>query len=794
VSDQPRPVEVGITANVKGLVDGFDKGAEHVESAVAGMKGDLGSLSDALGNMSVSMVAGLAVVGLAIEGVHEGLEFVKDSVKETLELAESYHKLSYETGLTYDELNAADAAFKMIGGSVNQLEGWVRSSTRAIKANADQLVEQGLATSKAELLSLPFEEYLKRVAQRADEFTSAGERNQFMQLAMGRAGVAAGAEIKRFVDNLEAGKAAADEFGVKIGEDAVEGMEEFQRAEGRLGTDNQALKVAVGEQLLPVLTEFVTFLADNMKPTIDFARTSTAGLRLAIAHLTHDWSMLTTVMDVSARVLKGDISFKEADAIATRKLEEENAKLALTYSDVVTSLSKASAAGGAGPKGSDHFVPKDKKGPDEELAALKIEFEKRKAAEEEVHTWSLAKEAEFWSAKLDVVTKGSKSESYAWEQLNKTKKEMRVKQDAEDKAEFEEQLKDAQHDADWRVAIAMQEAERVKAVKGAQSAEYVKALGKVREEEQKQNDELRKIWEVRQQMERDAELAELELRTEDIKTAKQLYGKSDAEELIALQELEEKKYQIMLAASREQAALELDPVKHQEKLSAIEKLEQQHTLKMTQMNDQLVLAQQSKWKGYLDSVTSGWASMFVSMSNAGKSWSEKWAAIMKDAAGKFEEMVLQMALDWVRAEVIKLASSKATAAATVSGNAAEAGSAAMASAAQDGPYGWMIAIGAGLAVYGAAKGLLNSAAGGWDNVPSDQLAMIHKNEMVLPASLAQSVRQAAAGGSMGGGNMTNHFYIQAMDARSFEGFLHQNTGAVVRVGASAARSFERGRR
>ncbi|WP_233842197.1 phage tail length tape measure family protein [Dyella sp. 2HG41-7] len=40
---------------------------------------------------------------------------------------------------------------------------------------------------------------------------------------------------------------------------------------------------------------------------------------------------------------------------------------------------------------------------------------------------------------------------------------------------------------------------------------------------------------------------------------------------------------------------------------------------------------------------------------------------------------------------------------------------------------------------------LSSAAGGWDDIPADQLAMVHKNEMILPAHIADYVRTAAQG-------------------------------------------------
>jgi hypothetical protein len=65
---------------------------------------------------------------------------------------------------------------------------------------------------------------------------------------------------------------------------------------------------------------------------------------------------------------------------------------------------------------------------------------------------------------------------------------------------------------------------------------------------------------------------------------------------------------------------------------------------------------------------------------------------------------------------------------------------------------------------------LASAGGGWGQVPQDTLAMVHKNEMVLPASIAGPVRGMAAAGGARGGN-TNHFHTNA----TFNGVADQKT-------------------
>jgi hypothetical protein len=56
-----------------------------------------------------------------------------------------------------------------------------------------------------------------------------------------------------------------------------------------------------------------------------------------------------------------------------------------------------------------------------------------------------------------------------------------------------------------------------------------------------------------------------------------------------------------------------------------------------------------------------------------------------------------------------------------------------------------------------------SAAGGQYIVPSEQLTMLHKNEMVLPAGLAGRMRDVIEGGGGGGHTFNLHYYISGLD-------------------------------
>ena len=118
----------------------------------------------------------------------------------------------------------------------------------------------------------------------------------------------------------------------------------------------------------------------------------------------------------------------------------------------------------------------------------------------------------------------------------------------------------------------------------------------------------------------------------------------------------------------------------------------------------------------------------------------------------------------------------------VASNSAVAATGAAKSAAQIPFIGWLLAIGAAAAVFGAMSSY--SAEGGFD-VPGSLAPMtkLHPKEMVLPAQYADVIRGLAGGpgGSGGaGGDVHQHTWnVNAIDARSFDQFLRTGGGRAI---------------
>jgi hypothetical protein len=101
--------------------------------------------------------------------------------------------------------------------------------------------------------------------------------------------------------------------------------------------------------------------------------------------------------------------------------------------------------------------------------------------------------------------------------------------------------------------------------------------------------------------------------------------------------------------------------------------------------------------------------------------------------------------------------------------------------------GPILAASAMVAMLSLVQGLLGdmpSAAGGWDRVPYDTVAMVHKDEKILPADKAQALDRMLERGTGGGSvNVT----INAVDAKSVRRLLLDNDAALAEAIGQAQR-------
>lgn len=231
--------------------------------------------------------------------------------------------------------------------------------------------------------------------------------------------------------------------------------------------------------------------------------------------------------------------------------------------------------------------------------------------------------------------------------------------------------------------------------------------------------------------------------------------------------------------------------------------------------DQQKVMEQS-WKKALKPIDNAFQQSINGMIRGTQTFKKGLDNILLSIVASYAQLGIKTVMDWIANEGAKTSASAAGAAAraTIEDTAATqtkvtdatTGKSQITTAAATGaakayqaivgiPYvGPVLApIAAGVAFAGieAFSGMLSSAEGGWERVPADgMMTELHKNEMVLPATVADHVRNSmgSKGAQSGGGGQ---IHIHANDARSFKDMLRRNPGALTGAMRQAIRMGHR---
>ena len=226
---------------------------------------------------------------------------------------------------------------------------------------------------------------------------------------------------------------------------------------------------------------------------------------------------------------------------------------------------------------------------------------------------------------------------------------------------------------------------------------------------------------------------------------------------------------------------------------------------MAELNRSALQQQERDYQAFGSSITQAFNSQLRGLLTGTTNWHTAFKNTLDDLLVKFIEWCEMTAEHYVLAEAMKTA---ATASGVAARAGAEQGGAAASLGAQGasmvrsilssaaetfaGVFGFLaplmgpLAIGPATAAQATVAGMAGAVAsadiGMWQ-VPRDQLALIHQNELIMPAGPAGALRDmltsAPNGGSAGGGGSvaihpTTHLHLNAIDGPSVASWMRQN--------------------
>ncbi len=418
---------------------------------------------------------------------------------------------------------------------------------------------------------------------------------------------------------------------------------------------------------------------------------------------------------------------------------------------------------------------------------------------------SAAQEVAFWQEQLKTAAQGTEGYRLILHELAQAKERLHREEEASrrsgaaagrkaaaearkdardqyqaDMAEMRLSLEEYRNNGERRIAIARQMADRVAAIYGTESRQYKEMRRIIEQEERKHQEEMNRLEEVEIGRRRDNAAGEVDLQIADLNARRQLGQITAQQELQALLQLEDRKFQIEMQSLRERLQLKgLEVIEQARIYAEMEQLELRHRLRLQQVNTQIRVEGQSTWRAIGNTMTQTVGSALRGLASGTQSAMD----VVRNAVGSVFDMLINLAIQWVQTWIAGLVAGqtaeKAAGATSAVVGAVKAGE----SVAAIPGWGWAAVAAVVAGTLGILMGTLASAESGYD-IPRgvSPLLKAHPEEMVLPAHLANRVRAMT---EPDGGRVINNWTVKAMDSRDVKRFLKRH-GSALAGGVKAA--------
>jgi hypothetical protein len=775
--------------------------ARMIETAEAS-KLSANGIGNAFGGISSLLGAGLAA-GFFAEFIHGAMEAVIQ-----------VRNLSEATGATTEEISGLQFAAKMTDVSNETLEVGLRKLARTMDnariAGSEQsqvFKRLGIDTSEWKDKLPSTTEELLEVAEKLSHMKNGAEKTAIAIELFGRSGSKLIPLLNQGKEGIRGMVEEAKDLGDVVTNETVKSVTQFDESVKTLGAGLKGIFYPILTAILEGLKKLATgFLMGRFTimafgdlvvmvfRDLDDSIGTTAQALWQFAHGNFKGAMDTVKLGVSM--------MKDNWDTATDKMTERAAAVTATVEKMFAGTGKGMKLGG----GEDDAPGKTGKTKDDLFAKFEDQLNRMKLEDKEYKTDEIKRDLEFWQQKLKIVADNS-------EAAKKIRAKVVQLQDAENKdqlrkdlAALQLQLESTEKASDQRVAIAKQEAERIKKEYGATSAEYLAAQRHTVEIErevadakkairEKAQDEEIKLGEIAIAKEEEQKMGAVERDKIRLDAINRLNKASTNDRLKTEQEYENRSYQIKQNALSKKAALlekmaAADPAnpKYKEQLQKlyadIEKAQIAHDNKSLQITTQTTTKTRQLFDATFGAMSRAFTGTVNGILEGTKTISQGIADMGKAMVTSFVGALLDMFMAFIEKKLAMLIFGKAidhsAAASGIAASAAQGGAAAGASVAAIPITGWAMAPAVAASTYGMLMGYqgmaLASAAGGWDNVPHDQIAQLHEKEMVLPGDLAEKVR-----GMTGAPSVTYSPIIQALDKRGIRDVLRNNRRDVAHV-------------
>lgn len=753
--------------------------AQSMVAAVDAVNSEFNKLKSVVGDLQGAMAA----VGAVLAGGAAFKAMVDESAKVTKEAV----AMGKAMGMTATEASVFNVALDQAHVSSETLLAANDKMTKTLRTNEQAFTDLGVTTRDANGNFRSSKDIMLDVNERLLSFKEGIDRNIEGQKIYGKGWSEVQGVLKLTKEGMAEAQAKAESLGLVIGQENVDASKHYKDAMSEVGLVLSALKKAVGDALIPVLTQLGEWFADIgpaavliIKGAIGELVTLWYGLKMAVEivyevirltlenlvvkviafataaarALTLDWAGAQAAWQAGTEQIEDNLDASWARIV--KKAEDNQQKIFNLFANPTATKSKG---GGENSDGGGKDKPEKKAhsrmgGWESQLTEAKAYFQKVY----DLREYSKQQELEYWQSILANVHLSQE------EKIAVTKKAAEVELEIlKKKAQQAKGL--AQEEIEFRAKTANDEVAMEE-----QAAQQRLALGQITQ----------------------AQFITLQQQFEDKRTD----------------------IQVEAQAARISAMLgdpNYDPVALQKLLDQMLEIQRKHTLEVGKLNGAMAIEQKKSIDTILAPISSAFDTsvkgMILGTTTLQKALQNIWTSI----AGEFANAAVKMAADWASMEYQKIlatqagvdARSAAESEGAAVGLATQAGSAVKAImnyaaetfagvwAALSGiPYvGPAMAAAEAPVAMGVVAGLASSisASGGYDIPASvNPLVQTHAREMILPEKYADVIRGMAGGGGSGG---DVHLHVHTQSVSDFKNFLKTNSHTLAPGLKALARNF-----
>lgn len=716
--------EVRFGGDASGASAAAAEAAKAVKEAVGQMQSGLGSLGEAFSAVT-GMFAGLTAV------LAGGAAF-KEAVQETRQMTQEAVSLSRILGVTAAEASILNVALDDIRSSGEAYSTAFLHFARQLRQNGDALKQMGVDTDALKNGTKSSNQVFQEALQIVSKYKPGLDQAQAAMTMFGRSVEDVIKLQKLTPEVMEEARKKAAELGLVIGPEGVKTTQQYNAAMNDVGDVLKGVSKAIGDAVMPMLTAMANKFIENGPVIVKVIRT-----------IMETILGMVDIFAFAADAIGNDLGAIGAAAMAMATGEFS---LAMTIMD--------------------------------ERAA-----DAAKRAEKLKDVWSGTGDTFLGQYRKNQAESDNPANGKAAPGGNETFNNPNAKSRMDEwKAALVSKL---EADKDYfrnTTELELQYWEGVRARNNLSIEEKRQVNTAIYELHKKQATDLRALEMQRIDSEKTIDMQELEQKRANLSLQESMGQISKQTELVQLRQLKEEEHQIELRSLQQKLELiKEEGLARQKVLDDIALLKQKHNTDMVKEDQKAFNQIKATMQNIFSPITSAFNTAINGIIMGTTTLKEAMANLAQSILLSFVNMGVQLLMNWIATQLAILIFGKTTAKEEGMAQAGAGAAAAMASVAAIPYVGWAMAPAVGDAHFALAAGLVQagaSAEGGFD-IPAgvNPVTQLHQKEMVLPAHLAEPLRDNLASGGLGGGINVN---IHAVDAHSVERLFRNNGAALAR--------------